>query len=282
MRRSPWLLAAVTATLLACHPTKEEYAAKVLEAEAYKKNLTDESAKAADLGKKLDETSAKLAALEAERKTLTERVTANEASLGAKQTDLRNAQAKLAEQQALIDELSKHKKKLEQAKEELEKKSSEYERLASSLKSEIDTGKIELSELRGKMTVKMKDKILFASGSATLGKEGKEALDKVAQAFKGLQGKVVRVEGHTDNVPTGGGAFPTNWDLSTARALAVVRFLQERGVDPTILAAAGYGEHQPVAPNDTPEGRSLNRRIEIVLAAADGAPKPAAAKSGKN
>ena len=68
-------------------------------------------------------------------------------------------------------------------------------------------------------------------------------------------------------MPTGGGAFPSNWELSTARALAVVRYLQENGVDPSRLAGAGYGQYQPIAPNDTAEGRSQNRRIEIVLAA---------------
>ncbi|MBI5546769.1 MAG: OmpA family protein [Deltaproteobacteria bacterium] len=191
----------------------------------------------------------------------------------------------MAELTALNDALSKSKKQLADAKAELEKrsaelekKSAEYEGLAQSLKSEIEAGKIELSELKGKMTVKLKDKILFASGSATIGVEGKEALQKVADAFKALKGKIVRVEGHTDSDPTGkGSAFPTNWELSSARALAVVKFLQDQGVDPTLLSAAGYGPYQPVAPNDSPENKSLNRRIEIVLAAAEGAPAPAPA-----
>ncbi|HTN54165.1 MAG TPA: OmpA family protein, partial [Anaeromyxobacter sp.] len=125
--------------------------------------------------------------------------------------------------------------------------------------------------------VKLKDRILFASGSATIGREGRQALHAVADALRNVQGRTIRVEGHTDNVPTAGGAFPTNWELSSARALAVVRYLQEAGLDPTRLAAAGYGEFQPVASNDTPEGRSQNRRIEIVLAAAEGAAPAAAA-----
>ena len=119
------------------------------------------------------------------------------------------------------------------------------------------------------MTVKMKDKILFASGSARIGKEGQDALAKVADAFKNLSGKIVRVEGHTDDVRTDPkGPFPTNWELSLGRAMAVVRYLQDRGVDPTLLSAAGYGQYHPIAPNDSPENRSLNRRIEIVLAPA--------------
>jgi chemotaxis protein MotB len=75
------------------------------------------------------------------------------------------------------------------------------------------------------------------------------------------------VEGHTDDVPIKSAAFPSNWELSAARAIAVVRFLQDQGVDPAKLAAAGYGEYQPIAGNDTPEGRAQNRRIEITLAA---------------
>jgi chemotaxis protein MotB len=144
--------------------------------------------------------------------------------------------------------------------------------MASALRRQIEDGRIELTELRGKMTVKMKDKILFSSGSARIGKDGQEALRAVAEVLAGVEDKVVRVEGHTDNVPLGRGPFATNWELSTARALAVVRLLQEAGVDPARLAAAGYGEFQPIASNDTPEGRSENRRIEIVLASADAPP----------
>lgn len=205
----------------------------------------------------------------------TERETAR--TLQAKLDELSSAKGAL---QAQVDELSSSKTKLESVKAELEKKSSEYEKMASALRGEIDAGRVELTELRGKMTVKMKDKILFSSGSATLGRPGKDALRAVAEVLRGVEGKVIRVEGHTDNVPLGRG-YVTNWDLSVARSLAVVRFLQESGVDPTRLAAAGYGEHQPIASNDTPEGRSQNRRIEIVLAPGETpepppAPAPAA------
>jgi chemotaxis protein MotB len=232
----------------ACGIPKDQYNSKVLEAEELSRKYKDEEGKNASLEQKVKDLDAQLLNKEAARKTLEQK---NEALT------------------ALNDELSRSKKKLTEAKEELEKKSSEYENLAQSLKGEIETGKIELSELKGKMTVKMKDKILFASGSARIGKEGQEALSKVAEAFKNLRGKIVRVEGHTDDVPTDPkGAFPTNWELSLARAMAVVRYLQDKGVDPTLLSAAGYGQYHPIAPNDSPENRSLNRRIEIVLAAA--------------
>ncbi len=219
---------------------------------------------------------------EAEAAELKARGAELEASLAAKKAELDGAQQKTRELQAQVDALAASKASLETTKAalekkstELEKKSSEYEKMASALRGEIESGRIELTELRGKMTVKMKDKILFSSGSATIGKDGKAALASVAQVLRGVDGKVFRVEGHTDNVPLGRGQY-TNWELSSARALAVVRFLQDQGVDPARLAAAGYGEYKPIAPNDTPEGRSQNRRIEIVLAPAD-APEAAAA-----
>jgi chemotaxis protein MotB len=204
-----------------------------------------------------------------------------EAKLAQQEAETGKARDESRALKAQVDELSTYKDKLaasETAKAELEKKSTEYEKMAAALRGQIDSGRIELTELRGKMTVKMKDKILFSSGSAMIGKDGKEALAAVAEVLKGVQGKVIRVEGHTDNVPLAKGAFKSNWHLSTARALAVVNFLQDQGVDPTRLGAAGYGEFQPIAPNDTPEGKSQNRRIEIVLAPADGAPPAAPGK----
>ena len=218
----------------------------------------NKAAEADQLRTRGDELEAALAKSQAELEKEREQARA----LQARIDDLSTSKGAL---QAKVDELSVSKTKLESAKVELEKKSAEYEKMASALRGEIDAGRVELTELRGKMTVKMKDKILFSSGSATLGKPGKDALRAVAEVLAGVEGKVIRVEGHTDNVPLGRG-YATNWDLSVARALAVVRFLQDSGVDPARLAAAGYGEHQPIASNETPEGRSQNRRIEIVLA----------------
>lgn len=229
-----------------CGIPKDQYNAKALEAEELGRKYKDEEGKSAALEQKVKDLDAQLLNKEADRKAL---------------------EQKNIELTALNDELSRSKKKLTEAKEELEKKSSEYESLAQSLKGEIETGKIELSELKGRMTVKMKDKILFASGSARINREGQEALAKVADAFRNLRGKIVRVEGHTDDVPTDPkGPFPTNWELSLARAMAVVRSLQDKGVDPTLLSAAGYGQYHPLVANDSTENKSQNRRIEIVLA----------------
>lgn len=267
MTRAPIAALALLALAASGCVAKSDYLRKEAEAAQYKKDWEDELAKARQVRSEFATLRGEMDGVQQEARGLAEKVQATEANLAAKQGELNALSARYAEQQALVDELSKSKRKLEAAKAELEKKSAEYQQLATSLQGDIEAGRVELSELKGRLTVKMKDKILFASGSATIGKEGLAALLKVADALRGVSGKVIRIEGHTDNVPTTGSAFATNWELSTARALAVVRYFQEKGVDPTRLAAAGYGEFQPIAPNDTPEGRSLNRRIEIVLAA---------------
>lgn len=180
---------------------------------------------------------------------------------------------KVGDLQAQNETLTKSTTQLTEEKGQLEAKSKQYEELAGSLKQQIESGQVEISELKGKMTVKLKDKVVFSSGSAAINKQGRDALAAVAKAFQGLQGKTVIVAGYTDNVPVAGkGAFKDNWDLSTARAVSVVRYLQTQGVEPKMLGAAGFSEYRPLAPNDSAEGRSQNRRIEIALTAADYTP----------
>jgi chemotaxis protein MotB len=119
----------------------------------------------------------------------------------------------------------------------------------------------------------MVDRILFDSGQAEVRSDGKKVLEKVGQVLAGVADKDIRIEGHTDNKPIVGdlkNKYATNWELSTARATAVLRHLQDTvKLDGKTLVAAGYGEFRPVSPNDTPEHRALNRRIEIVLVPRD-------------
>ncbi|HEY1418263.1 MAG TPA: OmpA family protein [Myxococcaceae bacterium] len=180
---------------------------------------------------------------------------------------------KVTDLQAQNEALTKSTTQLTEEKGQLEAKSKQYEELTSSLNQQIQSGQVELTELKGKMTVKLKDKVVFSSGSAAINKQGREALDAVAKAFQGLQGKTVVVAGYTDNVPVSGkGNYKDNWDLSTERAVSVVRYLQSKGVDPKMLGAAGFSEYRPLAANDTAAGKSQNRRIEIALTAADYTP----------
>jgi chemotaxis protein MotB len=142
--------------------------------------------------------------------------------------------------------------------------------IETSLKDQIQAQQIEVVEENDTLKVIFIDKILFDSGSAEINVRGKELLRAMAGSLiKGDKYQEIIVDGHTDNVPLSASLqkrFPSNWELSTARAAAVVRFFQEdSGINPKRLSARGYSFYRPVAPNDTAEGRRQNRRIEIIL-----------------
>ena len=152
---------------------------------------------------------------------------------------------------------------------EISKLKGTYDEVVGNLKNEISSGQIQVTQLKDKLTLNMVEKILFNSGQADVKESGQKVLDSIAAALKNVQDKDIRVEGYTDNValsPKLKDKFPTNWELSTARATNVVRYLVEKdGLDPSHLIAAGFGEYHPLASNETPEGRAQNRRIDIVL-----------------
>ncbi len=163
-----------------------------------------------------------------------------------------------------VDELTQKAGKAER----LEKATATYEQLQKKLENEIREGQVQLSEMKNRLTVTMVNRILFPPGGVEISPEGKRVLDKVVDILSDVKDKRIQVEGHTDNVPIRvlKKRYPTNWELSTARATEVVRYLQESGhIDPRLLSATGFSEYQPVAANDSDAGRSKNRRIEIVL-----------------
>jgi chemotaxis protein MotB len=270
------LLAAGVMTALACGVPEQKYKAALADAENATRDGGDQRRRADSCEERLKQ-EVERSALEAKRgRDLSDRLAELEKAASAATADAAR-QRELATQLAKTRELLEAEKaaasaeaerqrllatRLEQEKTALERKSAEYEALASSLDNEIKAGRIQISELKGKVTVRMSERVLFPSGSATVSRAGRETLEKIADAFKAVKGRIIRVEGHTDNVPIRTARFPSNWELSSARAIAVVRMLQERGVDPTLLGAAGYAEYQPIATNDTPEGRAQNRRIE--------------------
>ena len=141
--------------------------------------------------------------------------------------------------------------------------------IATSLKDEIAAQDIEIVEMEDTFKVVFVDKILFDSGSAEINEKGKQLLLVVAESVRAHKDESILVEGHTDNLPLGPtlkGKFPSNWELSVARAAAVVRFLQKVGrLQPERLAACGYSFYRPIASNKNREGRRQNRRIEIIL-----------------
>ncbi|MFU8855509.1 MAG: OmpA family protein [Deferrisomatales bacterium] len=143
--------------------------------------------------------------------------------------------------------------------------------LRARLQAELRDKTVEIENLRGKLSVRVLDKILFRSGSAQILPEGQRVLTKLADSLRGSEERI-RVEGHTDDVPIGAALkdrFFSNWELSAARASSVVRYFQHaHAVAPERMEAVGISLYRPVAPNDTAEGRQRNRRVEIVLTAA--------------
>lgn len=179
--------------------------------------------------------------------------------LGQTSADLANTQKNL---QATTEEVERLRKQREQ----VEKMAQAFKSLALKLKSMVDSGKLSVVVRNGRMTLNLPDDILFPSGSATLKKEGQEAIRGLAEVLKDVGDRNFLVCGHTDNLAVKrGGAFKSNWELSTARALTVTRLLIDSGVDQKRLAAAGYADVDPVGDNAVDEGRRKNRRTEIVL-----------------
>jgi chemotaxis protein MotB len=140
--------------------------------------------------------------------------------------------------------------------------------LVSQLKEQIQQKEVRISTLEKKLTIQFLDKVLFNPGNARITAKGWKILKNVAAELKKLSETEIRVEGHTDNQPLSEAAravYIDNLGLSAERAAAVARALRVMGVNPKLLSAAGYSMHRPVAPNSTPEGQQLNRRVEILL-----------------
>jgi chemotaxis protein MotB len=152
---------------------------------------------------------------------------------------------------------------------ELSRLKSTYDALQDKMQKEIGAGDIKLTQGGGRLQVDFIDKILFDSGDATISKRGEEVLGRVGAVLATVHDRQIQVSGHTDNARISEklqDKYPTNWELSAARAINVLRFLQEKaGVPEKQLAVGAYGPHHPVASNATPQGRARNRRIEIVL-----------------
>ncbi len=179
-----------------------------------------------------------------------------------------DVQSLSAEKGNLSESLASAQKQMEalQRQEEQERaRAALYHKLVEKLKAMIDSGKLAVQVRNGKMLVKLQNDILFPSGSAGVKPEGKDVLGQLAQVLSGVAERNFQVTGHTDNVPIHSTQFTSNWELSTQRAINVVNILVAAGLDPKRVSAAGYAEFDPVAPNDTPENKERNRRIEIVV-----------------
>ncbi len=170
---------------------------------------------------------------------------------------------------ALIAELQASQARTAELEELVARVEAAQQGLEQTMRAELESRDITISELQGKLTVNILDRVLFDSGEARLKSEGEAVLLRVARILTQFPNRAVQVVGHTDNLPIRGRTaegFTDNWSLSAGRAVAAVRFLSESaGVDPTRLSAVGCGEFRPLAPNDSAEGRARNRRIAVVV-----------------
>ena len=197
--------------------------------------------------------------------------------------DLATAQVRRAESQKEIEGFRARVAELEKEKEMAAQMARGLE---EQMRADLESKDVTISKLQGKLTVNILDRILFDSGEAELKPAGEVVLRKIASILTQHPELKVHVIGHTDNVPiraTARSRFASHWELSTARALAAVRFLTERaGVAPQRLGAVGYGEFRPIADNSSIEGRARNRRIAITILADElaGADTPSGVTSG--
>lgn len=231
MRRSALASLLALSVLAACGVPQTQYDAAVADA---RKAKTDCDEKLAALKKHNDELTAKLEAAEGQQ------AAADEATR-AELEELRKQKAAAEARLALFDEF------------------------VSKFRKMIDAGKLDITVRRGQIVLALATDILFDTGKTEIKPEGVATLSDVADALKGVRGRRFQISGHTDNLPIKTKEFPSNWELSTARAVAVLKLLIDKGVKADVLSAAGQAEYDPVASNAAEKGRKKNRRIEIVL-----------------
>ena len=208
----------------------------------------------------------RLAGLEQTQKDCSEKL----GELEAKNTYLKNINLQLSKKIDRLNHDLKKKKSVIKLQDKVIRLLDDTKKtITTSLKDEIAAQNIEVVETEDTLKVVFVDKILFDSGSVEINEKGRQLLLVVAESVRAQKDECILVEGHTDNRPLGPALkekFPSNWELSAARAAAVVRFLQKEGqLNPERLAAHGYSYYRPVASNKNEEGRRQNRRIEIIL-----------------
>ncbi len=207
----------------------------------------------------------KQAELDAKNKQLAACEARVKSELAACETARGELDAKLA---TANQELGVFRQAAEAKQRKLDELQKQEEQLRERLSKELTDKSVEINQLKGQLSVRMLDKIVFKSGSADILPQGTEVLDKLADAIKDST-DTIRVEGHTDDKPISDKLktkYPSNWELSAARASAVARYFETKHfINPKRLESLGFSMYRPVAPNDTEENKQRNRRVEIVL-----------------
>ena len=271
--------------LASCVP-KGKYDAAVADAKSAHAAADQASADAADAHKKIDELNEALKAAQDLAEKRDQDLAQGQVSLHDLQTQLddatainqelkvelerlgKNADALLSEKGSLSAALTEAKARLEELRKgqaAADARAALFKQLVLKFQKMVDAGQLKVTLRDGRMVLQLANDVLFDSGQTLIKPDGQKAIAQVAAVLKTIPDRRFQVAGDTDNVPITSSRFRSNWDLSTARAVEVVHYLVKLGVPPGLLSAAGYGEFDPVAPNDTPASRLKNRRIEIVL-----------------
>jgi chemotaxis protein MotB len=263
--RSSWGLLGLVLGLSAACVTTGRFEAKVAELDQSQKR---EQTQAAEITRLQGELAGVQKALEQLRgKYDTAAATIGELKsrlqkLGQNVDQLASERGKLA---AGLEDAEKRLDELRRQKAAAEARAATFRTLVDKLRSMIDAGQLKVTIRNGRMLIVLPNDVLFDSGRTDLKTAGKSTLTQVAQVLAGIADRRFLVAGHTDNLPIKTARFPSNWELSTGRAVEVARLLVAAGMKPEGVGAAGYAEFAPVAANETPEGRAQNRRIEIIL-----------------
>ena len=213
----------------------------------------------------LDRTRSELAAAATDKTTLE----------GALAAETARSEGLIAERARLLSDASALKGSVEEMESALrdlaarkaqsDARIAEYKSLLSRFQPLIDSGKLKVKIVGGRMVVELATDILFASGSAELSADGKTAIVEVSRVLATIPDREFQVEGHTDDVPIKTAQYPSNWELAAGRSLTVVKTMVEAGLPAKRVSVASFGSERPVTPNSSPETRAANRRIEIVV-----------------
>ncbi|MCI0507938.1 MAG: OmpA family protein [Gammaproteobacteria bacterium] len=268
--------------LIAGCVSKSKYESAVQESEAVKQERDALADNLRLLQSRIGELESQKKQLETDLESTNAKLSATNKELDAKNAELADINSQLAKKNELLSStsaeleakqltLAEITQKLQATADYMKKTDKLYDDLVKELSSELDAKTIKIKEMKDGVNVNLSEAILFSSGSADLNESGQAVIAKVSEKLKDIPHQVI-VAGFTDNLPIRGKLtekFPTNWELAGARAASVVRLLEKQGVDRNKLTAVSFGENQPVESNDTAEGRSQNRRIEIRMRPVD-------------
>jgi chemotaxis protein MotB len=267
MRPLPRLKTTILAAALATSGcvTQKQYDALDAERRGLEATLEDKNKALADFEKRQQRLTAQNQSLESQLASEQDKVKDLTARIDKLLSDMAAAAKDKNRLQNSVEEMTRALAELEKRRAEAEGRIAEFKSLLARFRSLIDAGKLKVKMVDGRMVVVLATDILFASGSASLSKDGKTAVVEVGQVLASIPKRSFQVEGHTDNVPIASTQYPSNWELASGRAINVLKAMVEAGMPPERISAASFGDTRPVASNESKETKAQNRRIEIII-----------------